>query len=178
MSFSNCLNVTALLLQAIEKIQEIEDGDKAVSLHRRVLLEQLLKKWAWLDDSESSSSSSDDDDGGPPAPAIAGVKRDRDVGDNEVKQSSNENAADQGGASPAFGDAEPGPSKCPRVDEEQCLDCRPGPSGLQSSHIPAEVEDQDDPYPVKVAPFLDWLDFAGTVADEPVQDPDLSFLDL
>lgn len=178
MSFSNCLNVTALLLQAIEKIQEIEDGDKAVSLHRRVLLEQLLKKWAWLDDSESSSSSSDDDDGGPPAPAIAGVKRDRDVGDNEVKQSSNENAADQAGASPTFADAEPGPSKRPRVDEEQCLDCRPGPSGLQSSHIPAEVDDEDDPYPVKVAPFPDWLDFAGTVADEPVQDPDLSFLDL
>ncbi|KAH7974158.1 hypothetical protein HPB49_010593 [Dermacentor silvarum] len=78
----------------------------------------------------------------------------------------------------ASNNAEPGPSKRPRVDEEQCLDCRPGPSGLQSSHIPAEVDDEDHPYPVKVAPFPDWLDFAGTVADEPVQDPDLSFLDL
>lgn len=79
---------------------------------------------------------------------------------------------------PNFADGEPGPSKRPRVDEEECSDSSLEPSGNQDIYSSPQLQDGYDPYPIKVAPFPVWLDSEGTVSDEPVQDPDLSFLDI
>ncbi|XP_070377111.1 dentin sialophosphoprotein-like [Dermacentor albipictus] len=166
---------------ATEKIREIE---KSVSLHRRVLLEQLLNKWAWLDDSDSSSSSDDEDSddgvGGPPVPVVpaSGVKHGRDDCDGEDKDSSKQNSGYQEGVLANFDDGEPGPSKRRRVDEQECWDCRPGPSGYQENYTSPQLEGENDSYRMKVAPFPDWLDSDGGVCEEPVQEPDLSFLDI
>lgn len=163
MSADEAFNVLSVLSQARRKLRN------TTSLHRQVLLEQLLDKWAWLDD-----TSSDEEDDAPPVAAVCGSASDTANGDALPNQ-----AGSQSALSYVAGD-EPGPSKRARLDGttdgpddgSAGLESRPGSSGLQGSGTLA-AED-DDAYPVRAAPFPDWED----LSDEPVQDPDLSFLDL
>lgn len=162
MSANEGLNVVSILSQARRKLRN------TTSLHRQVLLEQLLDKWAWLDD-----TSSDEEDDDSPAAAVGGAMSNTGHGEASPNQ-----AGSQRALTSVAGD-EPGPSKRARLDgpsdrredSSAGLELRPGTSGLQGSVTLAE---DDDPYPVRAAPFPDWED----LSDEPVQDPDLSFLDL
>lgn len=162
MSANEALNVVSILSQARRKLRI------TTSLHRQVLLEQLLDKWAWLDD-----TSSDEEDDETPAAVVSGSASNTAHGEALPNQ-----AGSQRAATSVSGD-EPGPSKrarldgtCDRTEDSSAgLEPRPGSSGLQGSGTFAEDEDT---YPVRAAPFPDWED----LSDEPVQDPDLSFLDF
>lgn len=162
MSANEALNVVSILSQARTKLRS------TTSLHRQVLLEQLLDKWAWLDD-----TSSDEEDDETPAAAVCGSTSHTGHGEALPNQ-----AGSQRALTSVSGD-EPGPSKRARLDgtsdrtegSSAGFELPPGSSGLLGSGTLAE---DDDPYPVRAAPFPDWED----LSDEPVQDPDLSFLDL
>lgn len=162
MSANEAFNAISVLSQARRKLRN------TTSLHRQVLLEQLLDKWAWLDD-----TSSDEEDDAPPVAAVSGSASNTAHGEALPNQAGSQSAL------PYVAGDEPGPSKRARLDatsdrtedSSAGLEPRPGCSGLQGSGTLAE---DDDPYPVRAAPFPDWEE----LSDEPVQDPDLSFLDL
>ncbi|KAH7939565.1 hypothetical protein HPB52_013847 [Rhipicephalus sanguineus] len=166
MSANDVPNANDYILQAREKIRNSE------SLHRRVLLEESLKKWAPHDNSSSDDSSSDDeeDDGAVPVPAIRDEVGDEDGDTSPIPDVSNQ-------ALPYVSEDEAGPP-CKRrrledLPDEETFEPSPGTSGYRENNWTAE----DDAYHVQAAPFPDWLDVDGAVFEEPVQDPDLSFLD-
>lgn len=164
MSANDVSNANDYILQAREKFRSSE------SLHRRVLLAESLKKWARHDNSSSDDSSSDDeeDDGAVPVPAI----RDE-VGDGDGATSTIPDVFNH--ALPYVSEDEDGPPRQRRrledLPDEETSEPRPGTSGENNRTA------EDDAYHVQAAPFPDWLDVDGAVFEEPVQDPDLSFLD-
>ncbi|KAL1463871.1 hypothetical protein MTO96_043173 [Rhipicephalus appendiculatus] len=136
MSVNDSPNVNDAISQAQEKIRN------SLSVHRRVLLQECLKKWTRRDD--SSSDDDEDDESGPPR------KRRREDEFPGERQGDTENS--------------------------ETLEPSPGPSGFSGNHS-SDEDDVDDTYPVRGAPLPDWLDVDGEVFVEPLQDPDLSFLD-
>lgn len=164
MSRNSAPTAQDIMLQAKEKIRSSK------SLHRRVLILQWLKIWAWQDD---SASYEEEEDGVVLAPAVPAVGDG--VGDGDAETSRRFDASNR--AMPYVSEDEAGPPcKRRRLDDlpdEETLEPSPGHSGSRGNNCSAE----DDTYPVRAPPLPDWLDVDGAVFEEPVEDPDLSFLD-
>ncbi|KAL1463870.1 hypothetical protein MTO96_043172 [Rhipicephalus appendiculatus] len=173
-------NVDDAISQAQEQIRN------SSCLHRLTLLEECLKKWTRHDDSSTDGSSSDDfssDDDEGPALALPGVGVEVDDGDAETSP-----RHDTESALPSVSDDEAGPPRKRRRQDEfpgerqgdtensDTLEPSPGPSGFSGNHS-SDEDDVDDTYPVRGAPLPDWLDVHGEAFEDPLQDPDLSFLD-
>ncbi|KAL1463868.1 hypothetical protein MTO96_043170 [Rhipicephalus appendiculatus] len=175
MSANNSPNVNDAISQAREKFRE------SLSLHRRVLLGECLKKWTRRDASSTDDSSGDD--GAGPSPALPDV--DVEVGDGDAETSPRYDAES---VLPSVSDDQAGPPRKRRrqddfpgepqgdADNPDTLEPSPGPSGFPGNNS-SDEDDVDDTYPVRGAPLPDWLDVDGEVFEEPLQDPDLSFLD-
>lgn len=167
MSGNSAPTARDIFLQAKEKIRSSK------SLHRRVLIVQWLKKWACQDDStrDDSASYEEEDDGVVPAPAVPAVGVE--VRDGHAETSPRNDASNR--ALPSVSEDQDGPPcKRRRLDDlpdEETLEPSPGPSGSRGNNS------EDDTYPVRAPPLPDWLDVDGAVFEEPVEDPDLSFLD-
>ncbi|KAH7939566.1 hypothetical protein HPB52_013848 [Rhipicephalus sanguineus] len=166
MSANDIPNVNDYILQAREKFRNSE------CLYRRVLLAESVKKWASRDNSSSDDPSSEveEDGGAVPVPAIRDEVGDGDGETSPILDVSNH-------ALPYISEDEAGPP-CRRrrledLPDEETLEPSPGTSGHRENNWSAE----DDAYHVQAAPFPQWLDVDGAVFEEPVQDPDLSFLD-
>ncbi|KAH8032135.1 hypothetical protein HPB51_023245 [Rhipicephalus microplus] len=178
MAVNRAPNVNDAISQALKKIQSTS------SLHHRVLLVECLKKWSRCDDSSindsSSNDSSTDHDTNPaPAPGV-----DLGVGDGDAETSQR---PDTESVLPSASEDEAGPPRRRRRLDDfygQCqgqasnsgtLEPFPGSSGFTDNN--SLGEDDDDTYPVRGAPLPGWLDVDGEVFEEPLQDPDLTFLD-
>ncbi|KAK8772058.1 hypothetical protein V5799_024697, partial [Amblyomma americanum] len=77
-------NIRYILSAAIQKIRDIDEDTRDLGIHRRLLLERLVRRWRWLTDPSSDTSEDDtdseDDVKAPAAPAAscANHKRQRD----------------------------------------------------------------------------------------------------
>ncbi|KAK8772057.1 hypothetical protein V5799_024699 [Amblyomma americanum] len=52
-------NIRSLLSAAIQKIRDIDDDPRDQGIHRRLLLERLVREWQWLIEPSSDSSEGD-----------------------------------------------------------------------------------------------------------------------
>ncbi|KAL1479301.1 hypothetical protein MTO96_051965 [Rhipicephalus appendiculatus] len=62
------------------------------------------------------------------------------------------------------------------ADNSETLEPSPGPSSFPGNKS-SDEDDVDGTYAVRGAPLPDWLNVDGEVLEEPLHDPDLSFLE-